>query len=120
MTVATAQFHPCCPRPWTGRYARIMGNGSVFHLQNAAGRLWPVILWQTTDGIATCRAVTCDAANDLADAVAGVKRHADGQGGGSFLINEHGQVLVPSSNGDGRRFLAGRLDGTLLFENPFD
>jgi hypothetical protein len=119
MNVATTQFHACPPTPWSGRYARVMGNSSVFHLHHLGGRLWPVLLWHTDSGTATCAAIVSDTAIDLSDAVAQAKRHAGGQGGGSFLINEHGQVLVPSSNGDGKRFLAGRLHGLPLFENPF-
>jgi len=96
-----------------------MGDCAVFHLRYTKGRLWPVLIWETDDGIATCRAIDCVATIDLVDAVARAKRSAGGEGGGSFLINEYGKVLVPASDGDGRRFLAGRLEGTLLFENPF-
>jgi len=119
MSVMTAQFSPCRPTPWNGRYRRVMGDSSVFHLRFIGGRLWPVVLWDTEEGLATCRAVVCGAADGLAEAVARTKRHAGGNGGGSFLVNEFGQVIVPSSDGGRRRFLAGRLHGRLLFENPF-
>ena len=82
--------------------------------------MWPVILWDTEDGLATCAAVACPAAEEMAEAVERAKRHAGGTGGGSFVINEFGQVLVPASDGGGQRYLAGCLEGQLAFENPFD
>lgn len=120
MPVQTACFNPCRPRTWHGRYDRIPGDNSVFHLKYVGGRLWPIIYWETEDGTATCPAVNCEAASQLANAVERAKIMAGGSGGGSFVINEYGQVLVPASDGGGRRYLAGRLQGRLLFENPFD
>jgi hypothetical protein len=105
--------------PWNGRYARVMGDTSVFHIRHTGGRLWPVLDWETDAGIATCRAMECAAASELVAAVAQAKRRLGGSGTGSFLINEFGKVLVPASDGAGQRLLAGRLSGTLLFENPF-
>jgi len=119
MNVLTTEFQACQPTPWKGRYARVIGDGSVFHLRYIDGRLWPVLLWETNAGVASCRAIDCPATRELVHAVAEAKRHAGGEGGGSFVIDEYGRVLVPASNGDGRRFLAGRLTGRLLFENPF-
>ena len=119
MNVVTTHFHACHPMPWNGRYGRVMGDGAVFHLRHTDGRLWPVLAWETDAGVAMCPAIDCAAAVGLVDAVARVKRHAGGEGGGSFLINEYGKVLVPASDGGGQRFLAGRLNGRLLFENPF-
>src|SRR5258708_26672114 len=95
-----------------------MGVSVVFHLRRIDGRLWPVLLWESDAGLASCRAIDCPATGELVNAVARAKQHAGGEGGGSFLINEYGKVLVPASDGGGRRFLAGRLNGRLLFENP--
>lgn len=119
MNVITTQFQACHPTPWNGRYARVMGDGAVFHLRYIGGRLWPVLVWATDAGLVTCRAIDCAATVELVDAVARAKRLFGGDGGGSFLINEFGKVLVPAGDGGGRRFLAGRLNGPLLFENPF-
>ena len=120
MSVITSVFQSCQPRRWYGRYSRIPGDKSVFHLTYFGGRMWPVIYWETDEGTGTCAACQCDAAEQLADAVELAKRRAGGRGGGSFIINEYGQVLVPASDGLGRRYLAGRLTGRVLFENPFD
>jgi hypothetical protein len=119
MNVVTTQFHACPPMPWNGRYGRVMGDSAVFHLRHTDGPLWPELDWETDAGVASCRAIDCAATVGLIDAVAQAKRHAGGEGGGSFLIDEYGKVLVPASDGGGRRFLAGRLNGRLLFENPF-
>lgn len=120
MSIHTSLFQSCKPAEWKGRYARIPGDNTVFHLKFVNGRMWPVVFWETEDGTGTCEARDCDAAAQLADAVEAAKRKAGGSGGGSFVINEYGQVLVPASDGSGRRFLAGELSGRLLFENPFD
>jgi hypothetical protein len=118
VSITTTTFQPCNPSPWRGRYARIPGDCTAFHLVQVRGRPWPVLLWDF-DGRGTCEAVECDAAAALADAVAWAKRYAGGGRHGSFQINESGQVLVPGSDHSGRCYLAGQLSGQLLFENPF-
>lgn len=118
MSITTCAFEACSPSPWHGRYARIPGDCTALHLVHVGGRLWPVLRWEF-DGRGTCEAVNCAAARALAAAVARAKRFAGGAGHGSFQINEFGQVLVPASDGGGRCFLAGRLTGRLLFDNPF-
>ncbi len=120
MSVQTSVFQSCKPTQWYGRYARIPGDNTVFHLKYINGRMWPTILWQTDDGIGTCAACDCGAAERLANSVEVAKRRAGGTGAGSFVINEYGQVIVPASDKSERRFLAGELKGRLLFENPFD
>jgi hypothetical protein len=120
MTTEASLFRTSKPTPWSGRYARIPGDKTVFHLKYVDGRMWPVIFWETDEGVGTCAACECDAAGQLADAVERAKRKAGGFSGGSFVINEYGQVLVPASDGSGRRYFAGELSGRLLFENPFD
>ena len=118
MTIVAARFDACRPAVWSGRYARIPGDCSVFHLHHFGSRLWPVILWEM-DGRATCKAVECDVAAEIAGCVARAKRLAGGNGTGSFVINEFGQLLVPAGDGSGQQYLAGQLTGRLLFENPF-
>lgn len=119
MHTIAATFHECRPAPWTGRYARIPGKGTVFHLETVRGRLWPVIHWKIDEDRGICRAVECDAAEQLALAVAKAKRHAGGSGGGCFAINEFGKIIVPTTDLGGKRYLAGTLQGRLLFHNPF-
>jgi hypothetical protein len=120
MTVQTSTFQSCRLQRWHGRYARIPGDTSVFHLKALNGRLWPAIVWETEDGTATCYATDSASVASLAVAVESAKRRSGGTGGGSFVINEFGQVLVPSSDGDGTRYIVGQLNGAILFQNPFD
>jgi hypothetical protein len=119
VTADLCRFKTCRPTLWEGRYARIPGDSSVFHLRYHNGRMWPVIDWVTEDGVGTCAALPGAPVEALANSVEAAKRQAGGTGGGSFVINEFGQVLVPASDGGGRRYLAGQLEGRLLFENPF-
>ena len=104
--------------PWSGRYARIPGETAVYHLNYRDGRWWPVIYWDTDDGRIVCPAVDCTASQELGEAVVHAKWALSRTEGGSFLINEFGQVIVPSANGGGQRMLAGTMAGNLLFENP--
>src|SRR5688572_28711399 len=76
-------FSTCSPRPWTGRYSRIPGDRSVFHIQTV-GRQWsPVILWHRDEGLGTCEAVDSPAVRRLTDAITSAKRQLGGSGGGS-------------------------------------
>jgi len=112
-------FTACCVRIWDGRYARIPGDQSVFHIQTSGARWCPVIVWHREDGVGTCAAIDAPAVRKLSEAVIAAKRRLGGTGGGSFLINEFGQVLVPASDGSGRRMLVGEVSGPLIFNNPF-
>jgi hypothetical protein len=61
-----------------------------------------------------------DAARTLAESVSAVKREQHGRGGGSFLINEFGQVIVPPLDGGLlmlRRYV-GDWIGPLRFNDP--
>src|SRR5437773_232134 len=101
MSAVATQFNACRPKLWTGRYARVPGNSSVFHLRHTDMGLWPVLIWNKGDEIATCPAIASPVATSIAAAVANAKRHTGGDGPGAFTINEFGQVLVPASDGDG-------------------
>jgi hypothetical protein len=81
MNVFTTEFQACQPVSWKGRYGRVMGDSSVFHLRYLDGRLWPVLLWETDAGVTSCRAIDCTATGELVHAVAQAKRLAGGEGG---------------------------------------
>ncbi|HEY0969824.1 MAG TPA: hypothetical protein VGE02_02480 [Gemmatimonadales bacterium] len=70
------------------------------------------------DERATCPIVDCDAAARLAAAVSAAKRRA-GSPGGSFAINEYGQVLVPTGDGEERCMIVGEWHGPLRFHDSF-
>lgn len=92
----------------------------MFHIQTVGHQWSPVILWHRDDGVGTCEAVDSPAVRRLTDAVTGAKRQLGGTGGGSFQINEFGQVLVPASDASGRRLLVGEITGSLIFKDPFE
>lgn len=114
------RFTACRARTWKGRYARIPGDRSVFHIQTCGGRWCPVVLWHRDDSVGTCAAIDVPGVRQLTDAVTAAKRQLGGTGGGSFQINEFGQVLVPASDARGRRMLVGEVSGPLLFNDPFE
>ncbi len=97
-----------------------MGDETVFHLRYVDGELWPVLVWKSDEGTGTCPAIASSAVSALTGAVVRAKQALGGSGGGAFLIDEHGRVLVPGSKGDSRRALAGQIEGIPLFENPFE
>ena len=115
------EFYPSEPISWYGRYARIPGELTAFRVVLHDGEWWPVVDWSSPDGDETGRGLleNRQRAMALARAVNQAKRQMRGQNGGSFLINEFGQVLVPSSRGNGERRFAGVWDGELKFSNPF-
>ena len=111
-------FKAIRPRVWQGRYSRVVGKESVFHLSNYRGRLWPVITWYVDDMMLVCATEECEAVRNLANAVAAGKHYLGGVGTGSFQINEFGQVIVPASDGSGQRAIVGEVSGNLRFNNP--
>lgn len=115
------EFHPSEPIPWYGRYARIPGELTAFRVVFHDAEWWPVVDWSSPDGDETGRGLLKNRqrAIALARSVNQAKRQMGGQNGGSFLINEFGQVLVPSSRGNGERRFAGTWIGQLKFSNPF-
>lgn len=109
---------PVAPRVWPGRYARIPGGATAFHVRLVDGRWWPVVDWVVEDTIAECPMVASDGAAALAAAVNAGKALLGGERGGSFLINERGQILVPASNvNDYSVAIVGECSGPLQFEN---
>lgn len=109
---------PVAPRVWPGRYARIPGGATAFHVRLVDGRWWPVVDWVVDDTTAQCPMVASDGAAALADAVNAGKALFGGERGGSFLINERGQVLVPASSAnDYSVAIVGECSGPLQFEN---
>lgn len=116
------RFHHVEPKLWTGPYGRIPGESTVFHVRThpRKGVAWPLALLSQDSDLGSCWAVEGPEIHELAKSVVKAKRFLGGGQGGEFLINEFGQVLVPSPNGDGKRAYAGRIEGCLRLTNPFD
>lgn len=88
------------------------------HVRLSDGRWRPVVDWVVNDTTAECPMVASDGAAALAAAVNAGKAFLSGERGGSFLINERGQILVPAfSPNDYRVAIVGECSGSLKFEN---
>lgn len=118
----SCRFEVCEPAEWLGRYDRIPGDQSVFHLRwrAACGCFWPMAEWRRGSEKADCWFEDKEAIRQMRTAIAEVQRRFNGNPGGSFVINEWGQVIVPSVEGDRRRFLVGSLSGSWCLVSPDD
>jgi hypothetical protein len=113
-----SRFVAQAPVRWRGRYGRVPGDSTVFHLRSLDGGYWPLVEWPQEDGETwTCPMVESPAATALAKAVKAGKQFHKSTGGGAFLINEFGQVIVPSPN-ERARALVGVWSGPLKFVDP--
>ena len=111
-------FSPLKPQLWQGKYKRIPGQTTVFHVRLRNGRWWPWVDWETGSCVAHCAMVDSVAARQLASAVNAGKGYLMGSAGGAFLVNEYGQVLVPAKSGTGNVALVGDWAGGMLFHDP--
>ena len=115
MNGSLCSFTPQSPTIWRGRYARIPGESTAFHVRLRDHAWWPFAVWVAGAEIANCPMVASGPAAELARAVNRGKRLLGAPPGGSFVINEFGQVLVSSSAGDGRVAVVGEWQGALEF-----
>lgn len=122
MTSNNFQFQPIGPFLWSGRYNRIPGRTSTFKIKSdSSSEWWPCLTWATEEGELDCFSVSGNyQVSNLVDAVNEAKTLMGGSFGGSFQINEFGQVLVPSQLGGGTVMIVGETQGVLLFENPLN
>lgn len=75
--------------------------------------------WHTEEAAWKCFAVGGNAQiSNLVDAIHDAKTLMGHSVGGSFQINEFGQVLVPSTSGRGEVMIVGEAKGAILWENP--
>lgn len=103
------------PTRWLGRYRRIEGRESVFHVR------WDDtvdILWRDSRDEAHCPAVMSGELKKLANCTNAVKRMHTGQPGGAFLINEFGQVISPVAAPPWHYFYVGDCTGVPAFRYP--
>lgn len=109
------QFQAHGIQTWEGRYARIQGDSSVFKVVRRGSKHVVQAHIQTFEGRIICEAVPSTEVKKMIEAINMVKSRHNSQKGGSFLINEYGQVLVPTLE-DGR-FYVGQTTGVLPFLN---
>lgn len=114
----TPKFTPITPVRWTGHYERIPGRSTCYHV-SAYGEIR--IRWYREDEDFVLPAKNCPTVQLLARKLNAVKKKYNGWGGGSFIINEFGNVLVPTTRRpDFPRFHIGDFVGDLSFQNPFE
>ncbi len=109
------RFHASSTSEWKGRYKRIQGSLSAFRVVSHAGQHVMLAYIQTVEGQVSCQALPCSDVKAMIEAINDVKWRYHGQPGGSFLINEFGQVLVPTR--ERIRFCVGQCAGILRFLN---
>ncbi len=116
------RFYPAEPRVWIGRYNRIPGEASVFHIRyfKLMGEFWPLALSRTRNEIFSYAFAYSQTARVLTSHICRLQQRINGHPGGSFIINEYGQVLVPDANEYRRRYYVGRLMGDWKLVDPND
>ena len=63
------------PKPWLGRYGRIPGDQTVFHIRwHDSGGWWPMIEWERNWEKESCWALDGEGVGDLVDAGNDAKR----------------------------------------------
>lgn len=116
----TLALDSCRPRDWKGRYLRVPGETTAFHVRLLDGRWWPVAELDRNDERGVCRMVDDGDVAALAAAVNAGKSAMGNPPGGAFLVNEFGQVIVPAGAESGRVVIVGECQGDFAFHDPFD
>lgn len=99
---------------WTGIYNRLIG-GSYWKVSDNKVKLeWNI----NGDTKIILDLEKSSAMYELAEAVNDAKYQLGGAAGGSFIINEFKQVIVPSVEGNTRRLFIGEIEGKLRLFNP--
>jgi hypothetical protein len=112
------RFRPITPQRWAGHYERIPGETTTFHV-DTNDRI--SIYWDDPYSGDRLRSPARSSEDmlELGAAVNRVKLRYGSYRGGSFAINEFGQIIVPLQ-GTGARYLVGTVEGSLLFQSPDD
>ncbi len=112
----TFRFTSTSPREWYGRYRRPKGNESAYHV-TVNGTIH--VQWRDSGYKFECPVALTADVQRLARAVNQAKQSYAGWAGGSFIINEFGQVICPIQQ-TSDRYLLGEAEGKLYFEDPWD
>ncbi len=104
------------PVEWTGRYNRIPGKEPAFkvNVRNEPYAYWSP--WKSDEWISSFF-VPSASTELMGKSINKVKNGNAGRAGGSFHINEFGQVIVPVY-GSYKRFWVGNVSGVPLFDDP--
>jgi hypothetical protein len=115
MPTEAFRFKKIGPRKWLGRYRKPVGEESVYHV---TARNEIEVRWKDPDLFFTyeCSVKETLAVNAMAEEINSTKLRYAGRKGGSFVINEFGQVICPIANSSDR-YLVGESDGPLYFKD---
>lgn len=100
---------------WQGRYRRISGKYSVFHV-SADNDLY--LVWRRGYEEWRCRAVPIFEITILVLMINRMKWAVSRSKGGAFIINEYGQVICPAGHDESQLFYVGEISGPLVFRQP--
>ena len=91
-----AKFIELPIREWKGRYNRNIGNNdTVFHIKKFGDRWHPTLYYTSDSEQLMLTADDCKGSRDLTRCVNRVKKELGDRNGGSFIVNEYKQVIVP-------------------------
>lgn len=113
-------FYPFSPRIWNGRYRVTKAEENTFHIKysKTKGEWWPFILQIDDEYTAESPALDNGDVRELVDQINSVKTAVQGYNGGKFVINEFGQVIVPTIYYE--KLLVGEIEGKIHFEDTFN
>lgn len=116
MSRGTAFKKKSRPTIWNGFYARIPGRSPVFHARaDGSGDIeWSP--WRSDETLKSTM-VADSGVIEMIEAINQAKSEKTGSRGGSFHINEYGQVLVPIAQSKDK-YLVGELNGYPEFVDP--
>lgn len=118
MPTEVFRFRKIGPHKWLGRYRKPLGEESVYHI---SARDEIEVRWRDPDLFFKyeCPVKETPAVKAMAEAINSAKHRYAGQKGGSFVINEFGQVITPIAKSPDR-FLVGEAYGPLYFDDLKD
>jgi hypothetical protein len=104
------------PTIWNGFYARIPGKSPIFHARSDGSGDIEWSPWRSDETLKSTMAADSGVI-EMIEAINQAKSEKTGSRGGSFHINEYGQVLVPIAQSQDK-YLVGELSGYPEFVDP--
>ncbi len=116
----TFNFIRCTHREWNGRYRITKADENVFHIKynRDFSEWWPYVSLVNGYDIGYCPALELGDVRKLVNYINMVKLKYHFGEGGSFIINEFHQVIVPTIGDE--KVLVGEINGKILFKNVFN
>lgn len=109
------EFSPMEATPWAGKYKTPQKRESKFHV-NATNQI--TVEWKDDDLDYHCPVMMGTQETEMADVINKTKQRSTGQRGGSFVINEFGQILCPVGYPSFDRYHIGNCTGAFKIKSP--